>query len=174
MFWPSRMRTSCSTRATTATTNVTVCQARPSEDRVIPARVRLAGLAPGEPVGDSAGRAERRQLGRGPAADHLLGEQTPGGGTEGDAPHAVATRRVHAGERVAPMRGSPSVVHGRDPTHSSSRASRSAPWRNGRAAAAMAWTRRSSRRASGERNSIIPATRKRSPSGVHATRWAGR
>src|SRR6478752_2134155 len=110
MFWPSRMRISCSTRAITAKTNATMCQVRPSEDRVIDARVRLAGLVPGEPVCASAGRTERRQLGGRPAADHLVGEQPAGGGAEGDAPHAVATRRIHArGPRGAderqPVRG---------------------------------------------------------------------
>src|SRR5690349_118318 len=95
MFCPSRMRISWSTRATTATTSVTMCQARPSEDRVIPRRVRLAGPRAGDPRCASAGRAERLQLGRGASADDLLGEQPTGGRTEGDAPHPVATRRIH-------------------------------------------------------------------------------
>src|SRR5215207_4746189 len=95
MFSPSRMRTSCSTRATTATTNVTMCQAGPTEDRVTPASSRFAGPGTGEPVCGSAGRAERGELRRRPATDHLLGEEASGGRAEGDAPHAVATRRVH-------------------------------------------------------------------------------
>ncbi len=75
---------------------------------------------------------------------------------------------------VAPMSGSPSAVHGREPTHSSWRWSRSAPLRSGRAASTMAWMRRWSSAASGLRNSIMPATRSRSPTGVQATRAAGK
>ena len=71
---------------------------------------------------------------------------------------------------MAPMSGRPSTVHGREPTHSSWRWSRSAPLSSGRAASTMAWMRRWSSAASGLRNSIMPATRRRSPTGVHATR----
>src|SRR5690606_31409742 len=85
-------------------------------------------------------------------------------------PPAAKTR----GDLVAPMSGRPSVVQGREPTHSSWRAFRSAPVSSGRAASAMALIRRESSGASGLRNSIIPATRSRSPSGVQATRWAGK
>ena len=89
-------------------------------------------------------------------------------------PPATKTR----GEVVPPISGSPSDVHGRDPTHSSCRRSRSTPLSSGRAASTIASMRRGSSAASGERNSIIPATRSRGPSevvsGVHATRCAGK
>jgi hypothetical protein len=78
------------------------------------------------------------------------------------------------GDAVAPSSGSPSGVQGREPTHSLRRSSRSTPVRNGRAASTIARMRRGSRGSPGRRNSIIPATRSRSPSGVHATRWLGK
>ena len=85
-------------------------------------------------------------------------------------PPAAKTR----GDAVAPISGRPSGVHGRGPTHSKVRASRSASRSSGRAASTIASIRRGSSLASGLRNSIIPATRSRSPSGVQATRCAGK
>ena len=85
-------------------------------------------------------------------------------------PPATNTR----GAAVGPTSGRPSGVHGRDPTHSSRRSSRSTPARNGRTASTTAAIRRGSRASPGRRNSIIPATRSRSPKGVQATRCRGK
>ena len=52
--------------------------------------------------------------------------------------------------------------------------SRSTPSRKGRTASTTAAIRRGSSGSPGWRNSIIPATRNRPLSGVHATRWAGK
>ncbi len=68
-----------------------------------------------------------------------------------------------------PIAGSPSGVIGRGPTHSSRRAAQSTPDRYGRAAAAIAVTRRGSNRSWSVSNSMVPAIRSASPNGFTAT-----
>ena len=85
-------------------------------------------------------------------------------------PPATNTR----GDAEAPSKGSPSAVHGREPTHSFHRSSRSTPVRKGRTESTIAVIRRGSSGSPGRRNSINPATLNRPPSGVSATRWVGK
>src|SRR5699024_8448456 len=78
------------------------------------------------------------------------------------------------GTRVGPTSGNPSAETGRGPTHSSLRLFRSTPSKEGAALRAIAETRARCKGASGEVNSMVPATRSPSFSGVQATLASGR